>query len=151
MTAVAQATPDGPTPYRQRRPERTLFYRTVQAHFATRLELTRDGAVDGDPVPAHVEREFCRYLECGIFVHGFARAQCGQCGHDFLIPFSCKGRVGCPSCNTRRMAATAVHLTEHVFPRLPLRQWLLAVPKRLRYFRRRDPDLQSAAPRPYRQ
>ncbi len=32
------------------------------------------------------------------------------------------------------MVATAVHLTDHVLPDRPLRQWVLAVPKRLRYF-----------------
>ena len=34
---------------------------------------------------------------------------------------------------------------EHVFPRLSVRQWVLAVPKRLRYFLQRDADLQGAA------
>ncbi len=134
-----------PPPYRRRRPERTLLYRTVQTHFATWLALQRDGCADGDPVPVHVEREFRRYLECGILAHGFARARCGQCGHDFLIAFSCKGRGVCPSCNTRRMVETAAHLADHIFPRLPLRQWVLAVPKRLRYFLQRDADLQGAA------
>jgi len=43
------------------------------------------------------------------------------------------------------MVETAAHLTDHVFPRLPVRQWVLAVPKRLRYFLQRDPDLQGAA------
>ena len=33
----------------------------------------------------------------------------------------------------------------NVFPRLPVRQWVLAAPKRLRYFLHRDPDLQGAA------
>jgi hypothetical protein len=33
---------------------------------------------------------------------------------------------------------TAAHLTDHVFPRLPVRQWVLSVPKRLRYFMQRD-------------
>lgn len=70
--------------------------------------------------------------------HGFARARCGDCGHDFLIAFSCKGRGVCPSCTTRRMAQTAAHLTDHVFPCLPVRQWVLSVPKRLRYFMQRD-------------
>jgi len=32
------------------------------------------------------------------------------------------------------MVETAAHLTDHVFPRLPVRQWVLSVPKRLRYF-----------------
>ncbi len=50
----------------------------------------------------------------------------------------CKGRGVCPSCNTRRMVETAAHLSDHVFPRLPVRQWMLSVPKRLRYFMQRD-------------
>ena len=145
MTAVQQAAANGPTPYRRRRPERTLLYRIIQAHFATWLALRRDGFDDGDAVPGHVEREFRRYLDCGILAHGFARARCGQCGHDFLIAFSCKGRSVCPSCNARRMVKTAAHLTDHVFPPLPVRQWVLAVPKRLRYFLHRDADLQGAA------
>lgn len=56
----------GPTPCRRRRPERTLLYRTVQTHFETWLAL-RGGEFDNaDPVPGHVEREFRRYLACGI-------------------------------------------------------------------------------------
>ena len=51
---------------------------------------------------------------------------------------SFKGRGVCPSCNTRRMVETAAHLTDHVFPRLAARQWVLSVPKRLRYFMQRD-------------
>jgi hypothetical protein len=36
------------------------------------------------------------------------------------------------------MAETAPHLVDHVFPPLPVRQWVLAVPKRLRYFLQRE-------------
>ena len=36
------------------------------------------------------------------------------------------------------MVLTAAHLTDHVFPRLSVRQWVLSVPKRLRYFKQRD-------------
>jgi hypothetical protein len=36
------------------------------------------------------------------------------------------------------MVETAAHLTDHVIPRLPVRQWVLSVPKRLRYFMQRD-------------
>jgi hypothetical protein len=38
----------------------------------------------------------------------------------------------------QRMVETAAHLTDHVFPRLLVRQWVLSVPKRLRYFMQRD-------------
>jgi hypothetical protein len=132
-------------PYRRRRPERTLLYRTVQPQLETWLAL-RGGAYDeADALPGYVAHAFRRYLECGILADGFARARCGECGHDFLIAFSCKGRGGCPSCNTRRMAATAAHRVEHVIPRLPVRQWVLSVPKRVRYFLQRDPGVATLA------
>ena len=37
-----------------------------------------------------------------------------------------QGRAVSPSCNARRMVATAAHLTDHVLPALPVRQWVLA-------------------------
>jgi len=88
----------------------------------------------GDGVPDYVEKEFRSYLTCGILAHGFARARCASCGYDFLVAFSCKGRGACPSCNAKRMAQTAAHLVDHVFPHVPVRQWVLSVPKRLRPF-----------------
>jgi hypothetical protein len=48
-----------------------------------------------------------------------------------FIVYSYKGRGVCPWCNTLRTGETAAHLSDHVFPRLPLRQWVLSVPKRL--------------------
>ncbi len=33
---------------------------------------------------------------------------------------------------------TAAHLVDHVFPQLPARQWVLSLPKRLRWFLRHD-------------
>ena len=60
------------------------------------------------------------------------------------VAFSCKGRGVCPSCNARRMAETAAHLVDHVFPPLPVRQWVLSLPKRLRYFLRTNPAAVTA-------
>ena len=97
-----------------------------------------DGQGDHHTPRAFVRQAFRKYLECGIFAHGFARARCDDCGHDYFVAYSCKGRGVCPSCNTRRMVETAAHLTDHVLPRLPVRQWVLSVPKRLRYFMQRD-------------
>ncbi|HNB69409.1 MAG TPA: hypothetical protein PL144_15565, partial [Accumulibacter sp.] len=58
--------------YRRRRPERTGLYRSVQTHLATWLERSCDSR-QGVSNPAHVEREFRRYLACGILVHGKVR------------------------------------------------------------------------------
>jgi hypothetical protein len=111
-----------PKLYNPRHPERTLLYQTIAENFETWFELASAGQFDGQgdhhtPKP-FVRQAFRKYLECGIY--------------------SCKGRGVCPSCNTRRMVETAAHLTDHVFPRLPVRQWVLSVPKRLRYFMQRD-------------
>jgi hypothetical protein len=76
--------------------------------------------------------------------HGFARARCPDCGHDFLVAFSCKGRGLCPSCNARRRAETAAHLVDHGFPPLAARQWVLSVPKRLRWHLEQEPQALSA-------
>jgi hypothetical protein len=145
MRTERRATDSAPTRYRPRRPSQSVLYRCVQQHLETWLAECREGHDDAGPVPPYVEREFRRYLDCGILARGFARARCGQCGHDFLIAFSCQTRGVCPSCNARRMVATAAHLADHVFLPLPVRQWVLAVPKRLRYFLQRDADLQGAA------
>jgi len=88
------------------------LYHVVQQHLETYLALAREEDWDGHAVPAFVEREFRRYLECGILAHGFARARCAACGHAFLVAFSCKGRALCPSCNACRMAETPAHLVD---------------------------------------
>ena len=72
MAAAAQCAAPATQGYQRRRPEQTLWYRIVQTHLETWLELA--SGADGESAPAHVERTFRRYLECGILAHGFARA-----------------------------------------------------------------------------
>jgi hypothetical protein len=47
--------------------------------------LARGKGWNGRAVPAHVEREFRQYLECGILTCALAQARCGECGHYFLV------------------------------------------------------------------
>ena len=135
--------PAGPPIYRGRHPERTVLYRVFQEHLESYLAQNRWEDPLGEGVPAYVEREFRNYLQCGILSYGFARALCADCGQDFLIAFCCKGRTVCPSCNTRRMAQTAAHLVDHVIPPVVMRQWVLSLPKRLRWYLYRDPALST--------
>ena len=146
MATDDTSTPSEQSPdvYRPRRPADTVLYQIVAQHLETYLYLARQGDLDFDAVPEYVEREFRKYLACGILAHGFARGRCANCGHDVLIAFSCKGRGVCGSCNGRRMAELAAHLTDHVFPVQPVRQWVLSVPKRLRYFLQQDPATATA-------
>ncbi len=142
------AQPGGPKPvqgapvgklYNARHPEKTLLYRIVAADFETWRALVSAGQFDGQgdhhTPAAYVTQAFHKYRQCGIFAHGFARARCDDCGHDFFVAFSCKGRGVCPSCNSRRMAVSwqkplRIWLITYS-PQLPVRQWVLSVPKRL--------------------
>ena len=110
----------------------------MQHHLETFVARAAESDPMGHALPDWVERDFRGYLECGILAHGFARARCEDCDHERLIPFSCKGRGICPSCNARRMCEVAAHLTDHVLPHVPARQWVLSVPKRLRPYLHHD-------------
>jgi hypothetical protein len=133
--------PGSASVYRPRRPTTTPLYPVVQHHLETFLARADDGDPFGRGPPPWVERDFRAYLTCGILAHGFARARCGDCAKERLIPFSCKGRGICPSCNTRRMVEVAAHLVDHVLPVVPARQFVLSVPKRLRPFLHHRPNV----------
>jgi hypothetical protein len=118
--------------YRPRSAGHGILYQVVRDHFET-LRTETAAARDGDGLPAFVEQEFRDFLRCGWLAGGFARFRCGACGFDRLVPFSCKGRALCASCGGRRMAERAAHLVEDVLPDVPVRQWVLSLPYRLRY------------------
>ncbi len=116
----------------RRRPEDTVLYQVVRAHLETFLAEVRLRS-GGDGLPRFVERELREYLTCGVMARGFARFRCRSCARELLVAFSCKGRGFCPSCCGRRMCALAAHLVDGAFEDLPVRQWVLTLPYRLRY------------------
>jgi hypothetical protein len=98
-------------------------------------------------LPRYVVHELDEYLRCGLLEHGFVRLHCDACGEDRLVAFSCKNRGLCPSCGGRRMANTAAHLVDRVFPDVPVRQWVLSLPFALRFLVARYPAALLAASR----
>ena len=118
--------------YRPRGAEHTVLHQVIAEHLEAFLRAVAE-AGDGAGLPQFVEREFREFLLCGVFEAGVARFLCEGCGLDHLLPFSCKGRAWCPSCGGRRMTERAAHLVDAVLPWVPVRQWVLTVPYRLRY------------------
>ena len=117
--------------YVPRSPTTGVLYGVVRTHLAAFLAEV-EARTDG--LPPFVVGEFRKFLRCGVLTHGFARVRRGDCAFERLVPFSCKGRGFCPSCGGRRMAERAAHLVDHVLPPdVPVRQWVLSVPHRLRY------------------
>jgi len=94
-----------------------------------------------EPIPYYVENEIHGYLKCGILAYGFARARCPDCGHDFIIAFSCKKRGVCPSCCTKYIELTTAHIIDNILPKLAIRQFVLSMPKWIRYFVARNSEL----------
>ncbi len=92
-------------------------------------------------IPCFVKKEFDEFLKCGVLAHGFLRVQCTSCKHEKLVAFSCKRRGFCPSCGARRMAESATHLVDEVFPKKPMRQWVLTFPFQLRFLFAREPKI----------
>ncbi|MGB7217443.1 MAG: transposase [Vicinamibacterales bacterium] len=126
--------------YAPRDPTSSVLHQIVREHFET---FRAHAAVqrDGDGLPRFVEEEFRAFLRCGCLAGGFARFRCTACGLDRLVAFSCKGRGFCPRCGGRRMAERSAHLVEDVFPDVPVRQWVLSLPFRVRYVLAWDHDL----------
>jgi hypothetical protein len=116
--------------YQPRRPEESVLYRAVAENLESFLALQQER---GRVVPRFVENDLRDFLDCGILERGFVRIHCDACGKNRVVAFSCKSRSFCPSCYGRRMAETAAHLVDHVFPEDPVRQWVLSVPFSLRY------------------
>ena len=148
MSACIQHNQQQPTlktgVYKRRRPEKTAAYQAVQHHLETWLETTREANPDYEAIPHYIERDLRRFLECGILAYGFARVYCDHCGRDYLLAYSCKGRGICPSCNTKRMVETAAHLVDQLFPLVTVRQWVITLPKRLRYYLHQNNELSGS-------
>ncbi len=75
--------------YARHRPEQTLLYQLVEAHYPAFVEHL---AARERTLPAHVQREFEAYLKCGRLEHGFLRVRCADCHAERLVAFSCKRR-----------------------------------------------------------
>jgi hypothetical protein len=126
--------------YQPRVAEHGVLYRVIDEHLETFLDAAAQHA-DGHRLPKFVEQEFRDFLTCGVLEHGFARLRCGDCAFERLVPFSCKGRGFCPSCGGRRMTECAARLVDGILPHVPVRQWVLSLPHRLRYLLAWDHEL----------
>jgi ribosomal protein S27E len=124
--------------YQRHRPEQTALYSIIAEHYPRFLqEIERSGG----HLPRFVRQEFEDYLKCGLLEHGFLRVKCDGCMHEHLVAFSCKHRGFCPSCGARRMVESAAHLVDHVFPEVPVRQWVLTFPFPLRFLLAAEPKI----------
>jgi hypothetical protein len=90
-----------------------------------------------------VKRVAEQYLDCGILKNGFARVRCDRCKAEYLLPFSCKTRNFCPSCQQKRSILWAEWLVENLLAPVPHTQWVFTIPRAIRGLFARDRRLLS--------
>jgi hypothetical protein len=128
--------------YRPRNAQASPRYRLVEDHF-DELERVWDERYERQygfwrPVVRHVVEQF---LDCGDLRCGFARLWCPTCRKDLVLPYSCRRRCFCPSCHQKRALLFAERIDEEVLGDLPVRQYVVTIPKMLRLCFKYDRDL----------
>ena len=116
--------------YQPRNPKASAYYRCVEDHFE-QLETVWDERYQsrfGFWRP-YVMDVIHRFLDCGDLHFGFARVKCEDCGHEFLLAFSCKRRHFCPSCHQKRVVEFGEWLCTEVLKYVPHRQWVFSPPE----------------------
>jgi ribosomal protein S27E len=82
----------------------------------------------------YIEKVICRYLDCRDLHNGFARIRCKDCGHEYLLAFSCKRRHFCPSCHQKRVVEFGEWLCLDVLKKVPHRHFIFSITKILRRY-----------------
>ena len=118
------------TRYRPRQPRASPVWQILRdhAHRLTNLEPTTAQAL-------------ARFQRCGHLHSGFTRLHCPDCGHDYLLAFTCKQRGLCASCHQRRTLTEAAAIAAEICQDVPHRHLVLTLPRMLRGVFQREPAL----------
>jgi hypothetical protein len=121
--------------YRQRNPQSTPYYQCIEEHFE-KFEQVYEGRFERQYgfFRPYVRQVIYRYLDCGILHNGFARVRCKDCGHEYLLAFSCKRRHFCPSFHQKRVVEFGEWLCGEVLKAVPHRHFVFSIPKILRKY-----------------
>jgi ribosomal protein S27E len=121
--------------YTQRNPRKSQYYKCVEEHFEELENKWEDNYQHNFGYwRHHITDVIYKYLDCGDLHCGFARVKCKDCNNEYLLPFSCKKRHFCPSCHQKRVVEFGEYLVEDVLKKVPHRQWVFSIPKRIRTF-----------------
>ncbi len=101
---------------------------------------SHQGAKQGSPLAAIIDP----YLTSGSHTVKEIAAELAKKGGEATKGKDLAANVramACPSCDSKRAFLESAHAMDELLPRVPYRQWVLTVPKRLRYFVHRNPAL----------
>ncbi|MCX5785632.1 MAG: transposase [Elusimicrobia bacterium] len=128
--------------YRASDPRGAILNRIVTDNLPEFKLWMRDHQPDRRPRPhPAVITAMEKFTECGDMRFGAVRFRCPDCGRDMFVAFSCKRRGLCPSCDAKRASIITTDASDRLLPPVPYRQWVLVVPKRLRWYLNQRSDL----------
>jgi hypothetical protein len=121
------------------RPAHNALKNIVEEHSDELLRVWDDRFLaEHGPLHKRVRKLLADFVRCGDLHFGFLRLRCQNpdCPSkaERLVPYSCKARGLCPSCGQRRSIQWAARMVEEVLPRVPYRQLVFTIPRRLRKF-----------------
>ena len=123
--------------YKQRNPKETPLYQCIEDNYEEFKQVYDDRYEKTHGYwRAVVEEAIFAYLDCGLPELGFALLECAGCGRKLALPFSCKTRIPCSSCSSKRRLLFSGRLMDEVLAPVPHALWTFTVPKMLRpYFK----------------
>jgi ribosomal protein S27E len=134
--------------YRPRHPQDSDYYHCVEDYFETFVQgYDEQFSRQCGFWRPYIAQVIYRYLDCGDLQHGFARVKCKDCGHEYLLAFSCKRRHFCPSCHQKRVVEFGERLCMEVLKKIPHRHFVFSIPKILRRYFLYDRKLLAALSR----
>jgi hypothetical protein len=115
------------------------LFRLVSQHVDEFLRVYDERfAKEHGPLRPAVERVLRGFIRCGIPRHGFARVLCDTCRVTYAVPFSCRTRSFCPSCEKKRALLWAEWVRGELLEAVAHRHVVFTIPRLLRpLFRRR--------------
>jgi len=127
--------------YTRRHPEQTEYYRIIESSF-DEFEMRYPDQCEEKYgfIRAEVMKSIYAYLDCGIPENGVARVVCEKCGSNYFVSFSCRKRIVCPSCSTKRSILFGEKVGEMAKPIAHL-HITFTIPKILRAYMRRNRKL----------
>ncbi len=121
--------------YRQREYQNSPYYRCVEDHFEAFEHVYKERFERRYGFfRSYVKQVIYRYLGCVVLKNGLARVRCEDCGHEYLLAFSCKRRHFCPSCNQKCVVEFGEWLCQEVVKSVPHRYVVFSIPKILRRY-----------------
>lgn len=109
-----------------------IRYRPRQPRASPVWQILHDHAAKVPGLSPETAAAINAFLDCGDLHAGFTRLHCPDCGHEFLLAFSCKQRGLCASCHQRRTLTEGAFVADEICAPVPHRHLVLTIPRLVR-------------------